>query len=103
MNNLIELRNILFSHEESVQFTVYSNNDALDQAAMLVIKSLQHNENNGYLIRIMKEQRRIHHLIKSLITVGSQLVTISEYRDLFEDILTKVNNFIISLLKIINN
>ena len=93
----------MLTHEESVPFTVFSGAaEPLDQAAGLVLSELQQAETGGgsgggsgsvragQLVRVMRDHRRVHGIIKALVTVGSQLVTVGEYRDYFEDLLTKV-------------
>jgi hypothetical protein len=111
VNNLTELRNMLTSstgsstagHEDygnvrapntgRAQFTVYTNPDPVEQAADLVLRELQHGDgkdDNGRIVNAMRDYRRIHNTIKALVTVGAQLVQIGEYRDFYEDLLTRV-------------
>lgn len=114
VNNLTELKNMLSSntgstnstvvgHEDysnarapstgRAQFTVYTNPDAVEQAADLVMRDLLHGdgkEDNRRIVAVLREYRRMHNTIKALVALGSQLVQIGEYRDFYEDLLTRV-------------
>jgi len=113
VNNLTELRNMLtistgsttVGHDEyanarapsvgRAQFTVYTNPDAVDQAADFVLRELQHGDLRprdelSRIVAVVKDYRRLHGTIKALVALGSQLVQIGEYRDFYEDLLTRV-------------
>ena len=90
VSNLSELRNMLTANDESIPFTVFTAADPLDHAAGLVLSSLLATDGCRSVARTMKDHRRMHGIIKALVTVGSQLVTLGEYRDFYEDLLTKV-------------
>jgi len=64
--------------------------EVLNYGCQLVISSLHERQGGASIVRKLDNSGRLRSLLKSLMQIGANLSQSKEYRDFFEDVLTKV-------------